>query len=524
VITLRREGEIVSDRDVRIGEYEPLEIQVTTSRDVRVRPDVRLDGVSIGAPELAVTGEGLVWRWIFRSESWCGRATLNIISDDPPVDLVIRAVPSGSKYSEDEYERMIERILSYGANTVWGLAPGQDRGSELAHASLGATHPVIVEEYLAPLLGRLGRILRNPVVNHRRVEVLEGLRLARPITSHILAWLSTRPDRLAKLRQGDTSSAVPQQVRQETYDHPANRFVKTLVRRLRENFDHTAIALLNYAQGGLVGDLEKARARHLADRLRMAMNKLLSALQTSFLRELVPGEMSEGVAQVFGDHPAYARFAKLARRLLDLGVRLNNSGDLASSLRRSYDLFEIYCLYQLAQYLETTLGSGWTYGRASPRGHVLCSPPEGEFWSAQRGDGRRWRLEYQKPFGHGKSGAITLTTSRKPDFVLSEWQEDRLLRWCLLDAKYRTAQSSINEALESMHIYRDSLRWRPDPNGEVQHAYAGVLIVPHVADEVRRFAKPSYLRQWGLGVVAIDDLTPINFLVTQAPNVESSSG
>jgi hypothetical protein len=125
VITLRREGEIVSGRDVRLGEYEPLEIQVTTSREVRVRPDVRLDGVSIGAPEVAVTGEGLVWRWIFRSESWCGRATLNIVSDDPPVDLVIRAVPSGSKYSEDEYERMIERILSYGANMVWDWRRGK---------------------------------------------------------------------------------------------------------------------------------------------------------------------------------------------------------------------------------------------------------------------------------------------------------------------------------------------------------------------------------------------------------------
>ena len=515
---------IVSGRDVRLGEYDPLEIEVSTSRDVRVRPDVRLDGTSIGAPEIIVAGEGLVWRWIFRSESWCGRATLNVVSDDPPIDLVIRAVPSGSKYSEDEYERMIERILSFGANTVWGLAPGQDRGSEIADASLGATHPAIVEEYLAPILDQLERILRNPVVSHRRIEVVERLRPARPITSQTLRWLSTRPDELAELRKGDVRSAIPQQVRQETYDHPANRYVKTLVRRIRENFDQTAIALLDFAHGGLIGDLEKARARHLADRLRTAMNKLSSALQTSLLRELEPGEMSEGVVQVFGDHPAYARFAKLGRRILNLGVRLDNSGDLASSLRRSYDLFEIYCLYQLAHQLETTLGSSWTYRRAPPRGHVLCGPPEGEFWSAERSDGRCWRLEYQKPFGHGQTGAITITTFRKPDFVLSEWQEDRLIRWCLLDAKYRTALSSINDALESMHVYRDSLRWKPVPNGEPQHAYAGVLLVPHVSDEVRRYAEPSYLHQWGLGVVAIDDPTPFSFLVAQAPKVASSAG
>jgi hypothetical protein len=155
---------------------------------------------------------------------------------------------------------------------------------------------------------------------------------------------------------------------------------------------------------------------------------------------------------------------------------------------------------------------------------VLCGPPDGEFWSAERGDGRRWRLEYQKPFGHRKIGAITLTTYRKPDFVLSEWQEDRLLRWCILDAKYRTAQSSINDALESMHVYRDSLRWRPYANGEPQQAYAGILFVPHVADDVRRFAEPSYFQQWGLAIAAINDPAPISFLVAQAPNVASSSG
>lgn len=513
MITLRREGAVVFSREVRLGEYEPLEIEVSTSREVRVPPDVRLDGASIGPPEVIVAGDGLIWRWTFRSESWCGRATLNVVSDNPPEDLVIRAVPSGSKYSEDEYERMIERILSFGANMIWGMAPGKDHGSEIADASLGATHPAIVEEYLAPLLEQLGRILRSPVVSHRRIEVTERLHLARPITSHTLGWLSTRPDRLALLRKGDVRSVIPQHIRQETYDHPANRYVKTLVFRILENFNQTAIAFLNYGRGGLVGDLEKARARHLAERLRIAEGKLSSALQTSVLRDLSPGEMSEGVTQVFGDHPAYARFAKLSRRILNSGVRLNSSGELASSLRRSYDLFEIYCLYQLAHQLELALGSSWTYKQTRPSGHVLCGPAEGEFWSADRADGRRWRLEYQKFFGHTGIGALTLTTSRKPDFVLSEWQNDRLLRWCLLDAKYRTASSSINEALESMHVYRDSLRWKPTPDSEPQRAYAGVLLVPDIADESSRYTKPSFLQQWGLGLVVIDDPSQFSFLV-----------
>jgi hypothetical protein len=504
-LVLRRAGKEVSAGEIRLSEYEPLEIEMLTARQLQIRPDVLLDGASIGLPETTVGEDGLHWRWNFRSESWCGRATLMVISDRPPVELTIRSTPSGSKYSEDEYERMIEWVLAFGASLPWGLAPGESAASEGRQQRLSATHPALIRHYLLPLLEQLSRVLHDPVVNQRRVDLIEPFRFTRAPAPGTLSWLASHPEKLRRIKHGDRHAVTLNQVRRETNDHPANRYVLTLVRRLRASFESTAKALMEFGRAALTDDLEKRRAEHLAARARDASNQLVSALEHVVLQDLEPGEMSEGVTQVFADHPAYGRFSKLARRLLTPGVQLDRKGDLASSLRRSWDLFEIYCLYKLIDALQRALGQTWTYHDKPLTHHVLSSPPEGRCWSASHPDGRQWALFYQQPFGHTEASSFTISRARRPDFVLAAFVGKRLERWILLDAKYRTEEASIHQALESMHIYRDSLRWRCDEGGGEQTASAGYLLVPAVADRLRRFAHGSYLARWQLGLLRIDD-------------------
>jgi hypothetical protein len=295
------------------------------------------------------------------------------------------------------------------------------------------------------------------------------------------------------------------------------------VRRLRASFESTAKALVEFSQTAFTGDLEKRRAEYLAATARDAANRLLSALDHVILRDLEPGEMSEGVTQVFADHPAYGRFSKLARRLLTPGVQLDQKGDLASSLRRSWDLFEIYCLYKLIDMLQQALGEAWTVHRKPLTHHVLSSPPEGRCWSASHADGREWVVFYQQHFGHTGADAFTISRGRRPDFVLAAFVRKRLKHWVLLDAKYRTEEGSIHEALESMHIYRDSLRWRCDKGGGEQTASAGYLLVPAVADRLRRFSHASYLARWGLGLLQIDDRGVAERLLNDIPKIDTDA-
>jgi hypothetical protein len=132
------------------------------------------------------------------------------------------------------------------------------------------------------------------------------------------------------------------------------------------------------------------------------------------------------------------------------------------------------------------------------------SPAEGWFWSGFHSDGRKWSLYYQQWFGTGPQH-FTISRARKPDFVLVAFTGTRLERWVLLDAKYRTEESSIHEALASMHVYRDSLRWYCSEVGKEQAACAGYLLVPDVHEKLIRFSESEYLARWRLGLVRIDD-------------------
>ncbi len=65
-------------------------------------------------------------------------------------------------------------------------------------------------------------------------------------------------------------------------------------------------------------------------------------------------------------------------------------------------------------------------------------------------------------------------------------------RFVVFDAKYRSARASVLDAMESAHIYHDSLRWKgikPD---------VSLLLIPR-ADEVMFLVSPTYHAAYGVG-------------------------
>lgn len=261
---------------------------------------------------------------------------------------------------------------------------------------------------------------------------------------------------------------------------------------------------MGYARGALVNPPEIARSTHLSNRLRSASAKLRLALQHPCLDRLKMSAMTEGVAQVFAGHPHYARFARMARRLLSNGIEVNSDALLDASMRRSWDLFELYCLHRLVESLEAAMGSEWVFERADYQTNLLCGPASGSFWSAAHPSGSRWQLLFQQPFRHGcDDGPTAITTGRQPDFVLCHYAGGSLSSWILLDAKYRSSETAINNSLEAMHIYRDSLRWQIGDNATPAHT--GYLLVPTVSPRVERYSNDAFIRRWRIGLIAVDD-------------------
>jgi hypothetical protein len=490
---------------VDVEEYDPVWITVRTGRDVTAKPVASLDGISVGEPAVMVEGDSLRWSWMFRAESWSGRSTLYVASNTASRQVIVQSTPRASKTTEISFDDMLERVLAYGASLGWGLTPGNKSAALDAGQSLHAVHPLIIEHYLGALESQLAHILLDPVLAGRPMRIEEALRANRPLTPGDLSWLALRPDRLRELRSGDPDVIAPRLVRRDAYDHPANRYVVTLLRRLRVALAATASALKAFTVKPLLGDLEKQRAADLAGRAERASGGMAAALRHPVLASLEPGGMTEGVALVFAGHPAYGRFSTIARRLLAPAARVEDDGDLEAGLKRSWDLFEIYTLFRLCEHLERILGIGWSFTRPKLVHHVLSAPQEGLAWTAVHSSGRRWELRYQERFRYDRTmGPNSISSHRVPDFVLLEFEGKRLVRWMMLDAKYRTAEPSINEALASMHVYRDCLLWNCLEGGELR-ASGGYLVVPSVASESRRFAEPEYRRRRRFGLLAIED-------------------
>jgi hypothetical protein len=127
-------------------------------------------------------------------------------------------------------------------------------------------------------------------------------------------------------------------------------------------------------------------------------------------------------------------------------------------------------------------------------------------WSLQR-DPRRWvgvgtdgeaELEFQPKFRAHASrsdGMWSISRERVPDLVLIV-KRPGAMRFLVLDAKYRASRPSVLEAMESAHIYQDSLRIgdrRPDST---------LLIVPSVTNTAW-LAAPEFQAEHRVGTFSL---------------------
>jgi PD-(D/E)XK nuclease superfamily/Domain of unknown function (DUF2357) len=499
--------------EICVRENELVVIEVETDGGV---PSVFLDGASVGHPLVRKSAALWIWTWSFSSESWCGHSSISIETGQGAVELDILSTPDGSKLTWREYREMFERIVEYGSQLPWGLAPGMETAAQGPTGGIRATHPALLEAYLSELLARLLRILADPVRRLQPKPVLDKFLPTRPTNGQTVAWLSAHPVQRERLRLGDLTVAIRQQVQEETFDHPANRHVIGLLRRLARSLVGSRKAFTDFAENGWKGTLERNRAQYLAGKISQAEREIKRVVDASIFRNLTPGDLTETVAQVFADHPAYGSFARVARLLLGAQFVISDEGALEASLRRTYDLFEIYCLYKISRDLQDALSPEWTFAvRPARQGSLMVELAAGVFWTASHPDGRRWELRYQQTFASNneKSEFFSLTRERRPDYVLAAFAGNHLIRWVLLDAKYRVDPGAILDALADMHVYRDSLRWRVSTGTEPTTCNAGYLIVPAISAKCESYEAVDYRQRWGLGLIRANDTNSISRLV-----------
>jgi hypothetical protein len=163
-------------------------------------------------------------------------------------------------------------------------------------------------------------------------------------------------------------------------------------------------------------------------------------------------------------------------------------------LSPTWEIYERWCFVALARQLREWLPDyEWkTAGR---------SDSDRRRFTGTRGDGHRITLHLQRTFGNsrGRERDESWSISRefRPDLVLTSLSSDGLLRFVVLDAKYRAAEAGIlNGMTESVHLYADALRWGPHRSERT------LLLVPNAA-EAQWLTLADYVENHNVGVVAL---------------------
>ena len=190
--------------------------------------------------------------------------------------------------------------------------------------------------------------------------------------------------------------------------------------------------------------------------------------------------------------------------MLEPGLAYGPAGDLQSALKHTYELFELFVLYRLIDELAKQLGEGWVPKPGKPLRYVGREdrPPDRTLWWFQGPDMLSLELRYQQWFSRTRLPPdermfSSLSGTFIPDYTLVLRKNGKVVRWLVLDAKYRSGRQAVDHGLADVHRYRDGLRVRG------MRADGAFVIVPRLQEEDPAYAAPVFLDYHAFGVIQI---------------------
>jgi hypothetical protein len=436
---------------------------------------------------------------------WVGESSLRIVSGSRTARVPVVVAPCSEKLSDAAWLSMLGDLESWNPGLPVGLAGG----GVGAVGTEGTPAPVLAVALLplvAPLLRAVRAIATAPRERTAPLHEDIPLRAVRQADREVLRWLSRHPHAARALdpwrvaKTGLPEPEVPRQTTRDTADHPANRYLAWLVRRVAARLGALADALGTAARHpGIQEDTEEwCTARALA--ASVAAESLLATMRGTFLGTLAPMPPTEAALLAVQDDPAYARAQSLARPFLSPRFHLPDVPGNAAPTKPSFELYELWTLLAVHKALLAHLG-GWAWSwHPKPGPELLAGFGPGSSFAATGPNGERLALCYNLTFPgylhRADSSRYSISGERRPDIVLTLAFPGRKPAWFVLDAKYRVTRQALADAFTSLHIYRDSLRW--DSFGG--SCRGGLLLVPAIAPGCEPWFSASYLDRFGIGV------------------------
>jgi hypothetical protein len=494
--------EIIDGRGQAVGRAGGAFV-LTEARRYTLRAPAGCTSAHLNGVELPRDGRG---GFLIELPFAVGRYHVRLQQVDLAEEHALEVLPDGAKLDPETWMALLDELEAW----LPGLATGVEGARLGGVGHTGAAAPLLVEALL-PLLPALDRAL-TAVLDAPRLRTTEQraerpLHQARRADRGAIIALGRAPATVAALA-GKTVGGRPPTLwvteAEPTLDHAANRHVAWLIHRVILRLEQAA-AILAAATGTELLQGE----RWLASRAAACAGwgaRLKRRWRASIFAPLAAEAASAGALLVVQDHPTYGRLHRLAWRII--GARFDlGPAPLQAATRPSFTLYELWCFLAVQRVISDLLGEGWAmHSRGLDALLALQGTGAGArvCWSRGAGaDRAELRLDFNLSFPRlqrlsESSGRHTLSKQRRPDLTLRVSGPGGSV-WAVLDAKYRVGQSNVADAMESVHIYRDALRWPAAGGAPV----AGFLLCPDRADGDALWFDPAFHAAHGMGALCL---------------------
>ncbi len=438
--------------------------------------------------ELLTSAGWYLWQPSFYS----GRVCIVVVdTTGHTANYFIEVGPANKKSAAAEFEEMVQTIRDFDQSLLGGeSAATMAFGNE---SKVGLNKALVLLARLRlhghDFLDSVSRIAQSP---HQRLSAdrqqvpLPQVRRIHPsaLRDRRLSSLITSPtasaDLIENLRIHSWTSAP-------TVDTPANRALLSLLKRFRA----TVVELRNTVNTLRLPEDKKEQQLRIPRRLQeldVLEQKAKLLIQRPPFSQIKSGEIgSSGLTQIAAQ-PEYNRAYRQGCSALTYQV---NGADPVDQLRVnfSWGIYETWCYLETLKCLQQVLGKAFAVSSPKAASADLA-------FIAHIAPDHSVELLFQASFPAEKySARLTWSISRQryPDILVVE-RKGAETRSMILDAKWRSGRANVLEAMESAHIYHDSLRIDSQPPSPC------LLLLPGASD-VGALEDSEFIRLHGVGAV-----------------------
>lgn len=339
-----------------------------------------------------------------------------------------------------------------------------------------------------------------------------GPEIIKSFRSGVIRTETVQPSRLPAALKGRLPAYITLRQRRNSVDIPEHRQIKACLHAWAAWLSGIAELL---AKTGAADDAEiVTTAGGWAVRARRIARRLNDVAAAGFMAEVGEGPALLRMSSLFRNDPVYQRFYRLWQDM-NLGLAALFGDFLQMPLARTYELYELWCFLRLLRAAVEEYGAAGVdlsnlflseaSGGVTIAAGAITVPINGDRVLCFQRQYREYWVE------DSREGSFSRTMV--PDVVLAGrglgGPERRVI---VLDAKYRI-NDGLNDALNSIHTYRDALVQEVASGRTEGIVTAAYLLTPHVPAGLQsdfkdtpvpgRLFHPEYREKFRFGAVTL---------------------